>query len=79
MLTNTYSAQYGGNGSVVNAVTKSGTNNFHGSGYEFIRNSALDARKFLRSGEDPLVSEEPVWRHPGRADQEGQDVFLCEL
>lgn len=43
-LTNTYGAQFGGNGAVVNAVSKSGTNALHGSGYEFLRNSALDAR-----------------------------------
>ena len=43
-LTNTYSAQFGGNGGVVNAVSKSGTNQFHGSLYEYFRNNALDAR-----------------------------------
>jgi Carboxypeptidase regulatory-like domain/TonB dependent receptor-like, beta-barrel len=43
-LTNTYSAQFGGNGAVVNAASKSGSNSFHGSAYEFLRNSALDAR-----------------------------------
>jgi len=47
VLTNTYSAQFGGSGSVINAATKSGTNTYHGSAYDFIRNSALDARNFF--------------------------------
>jgi hypothetical protein len=47
VLTNTYSAQFGGNGAVVNTASKSGTNSFHGSLYEFFRNSDLDARNFF--------------------------------
>ena len=46
-LTNTYGAQFGGNGAVVNAVSKTGTNSFHGSAYGFLRNSAMDARGFF--------------------------------
>src|SRR5437870_3892070 len=54
VLTNTYSAQFGGSGAVVNAVSKSGTNSLHGSAYEFLRNSALDAREFFDSVKPPF-------------------------
>jgi hypothetical protein len=47
VLTNSYSSQFGGSGIVVNSVTKSGTNSLHGSAYEYLRNSAMDARNFF--------------------------------
>ena len=48
VLTSNYSAEYGKtSGGVVNAITRSGTNQIHGSAYEFLRNSALDARRFF--------------------------------
>src|SRR6266699_2868793 len=44
VLTGNYSAEYGKtSGGVVNAISRSGTNQFHGSAYEFLRNNALDA------------------------------------
>ena len=47
ILTNTYSAEFGGTGAAVNAVTKPGTNELHGTVYEYMRNSVLDARNFF--------------------------------
>lgn len=52
-LTGTFAATYGGNGGAIIAVTKSGTNEFHGSLYEFLRNSALDSRGFFDAGSPP--------------------------
>ncbi len=48
VLTNTFDAEYGRNsGAVVNVVTKSGSNNWHGNLYEYFRNRALNARGFF--------------------------------
>jgi Carboxypeptidase regulatory-like domain/TonB-dependent Receptor Plug Domain/TonB dependent receptor len=48
VLTSSYSAEYGKtSGGVVNAISRAGTNQFHGNAYEFVRNSAMDARNFF--------------------------------
>ncbi len=61
VLTNTYSAAYGRNsGAIINVVTKSGTNQLHGSLFEFHRNSALDARNFFDADPaNPDVRSDP--------------------
>ncbi len=49
-LQSQFGAEYGRNsGSVVNIITRSGTNRLHGSAFEFLRNSALDARNFFNT------------------------------
>ena len=48
VLVSDYSAEFGfTSGGVVNIITKSGTNGLHGTAYEFLRNSKLDARNFF--------------------------------
>jgi hypothetical protein len=49
ILTNTYSAEYWGGGSVVNLVVQSGTNAYHGSVWEFFRNDIFNTRNLFAS------------------------------
>jgi len=61
VITNVISAEYGRfTGGVISAVTKSGTNEIHGTVFEFHRNSALDARNFFdRDSLNPAVRSDP--------------------
>jgi hypothetical protein len=71
VLTSNYSTEYGRtSGGVVNAITKSGTNQFRGDAYEFLRNSALDARNFFDPAKIPEFRRNqfgasvggPIWK-----------------
>ena len=71
VLTSNYGAQYGRNGSgTVEVETKSGTNQFHGNAYEFVRNDAFNARNYFESSVPPYKKNDfgytvggPVWKN----------------
>ena len=71
VLTNTYTAQFAGNGAVINATSRSGTNDLHGDAYEFFRNNALDARDIIDLSPDSGDAAGPP---PFRRNQFGGDL-----
>ena len=83
VLTSNYGAQYGRNGSgTVEVETKSGTNNFHGNAYEFVRNDAFNAKTFPQTTLPSYKKNDygytlggPVFIGPVQQEQ-GQDVLL---
>ena len=83
LLMNNYSAQYGGAGAVMNATTKSGTNSFHGTAYEFIRNSAIEASNNYLPSAFPLtptaLDRNQFGISTGGARQERQGFLFREL
>src|ERR1700689_5356954 len=71
VVTNSAPASYGRtSGGVINSITRSGTNELHGSAYDFLRNSALDARNFF----DTTSSPPPFRRNQFGADAGGPIV-----
>jgi hypothetical protein len=71
VMTSNYPASYGRTtGGIFNSITRTGTNRFHGNAYEFIRNSAIDARDFFNQGTIPPFKRNefggslggPIWK-----------------
>ncbi len=73
VLTSNYGAQYGRSGSgTVEVETKSGTNQFHGNAYEFVRNDLFNARNYFNAPPEPIASYKkndfgytiggPIWK-----------------
>ena len=78
--TNNFSPEYSRAGaSVVNAISRSGTNEFHGSVFEYLRNSAMDAPEFLRPFPEAVLQAEPVRRFRRRGHRARQDFLLRQL
>jgi Carboxypeptidase regulatory-like domain len=79
--TNSLSAEFGQtSGGVISIVTRSGTNQFHGSLYEFFRNDALDARNAFLTERDPITGRtKPILRYNQYGGTLGGPIFLPAL
>ena len=71
VLTNTYGAEFPGDGAAINMASKSGTNAYHGSAYEFLRNSALDSRNFFDFQNNGTINPTPIQKPEFRQNQFG--------
>lgn len=79
VLTTNYSAEYGRtSGGVISAVTRSGTNAFHGDAYEFFRNSALDARNFFDGATVPPFRRNQFGASEGGPIQKDKTFFFAD-
>src|SRR5215831_14212190 len=77
VLTNGYQAEYGRNaGAAINIVTKGGSREFHGTGYYFGRNDALNANSFFRNQVAATASKPPLYRYNTFGGTVGGPVYI---
>lgn len=81
VITNALPAEFGQtSGGVISVVTKGGTNKFHGSLYEFLRNDSLDARNAFVTERDPITGRvKPVLRYNQYGGTAGGPVWIPKL
>ena len=64
ILTSNYTAEYGRNGAgVISVVTKSGTNQLHGSAFDFVRNTDFDANEYFNKDQSPVLPRNNLKRN----------------
>ena len=77
LITSNFNAEFGrSSGAVVNVITRSGTNQFHGTAFEFLRNGAMNARNFFETPVRDSLKRNQFGRHLRRSDHPRQAVLL---
>ena len=85
LVTSNFLPEVGRGGIVMNVTLKSGTNQFHGSAFDFLRNSSLDAANYFDhpTPQDPATAAslcaQPIRRFCRRSHLEEQNIFLRGL
>lgn len=72
------SAAYGAAGAFINVVTKSGTNRFHGTAYEYLRNNDFDARNYFDQGSAPAFHQNQFGAAAGGPIKKGKMFFFAD-
>ena len=79
VVTSNASADYGKtSGGVINAVTRSGSNELHGTAYEFLRNSALDTRNFFDPAKPPPFKRNQFGAGAGGPIKKNRTFFFAD-
>jgi hypothetical protein len=79
VITSNYSAEYGRtSGGIINAITRAGTNGFHGDAYGFLRAARLDARSYFDAGPPPPFHRDQFGASLGGPIRKGKTFFFAD-